>query len=116
MTTQRLPAGARSVLLAPAAVAGVLAAAEGDPERRSMLRLPREVRRSFVREVIDRGGGRAAQERWVLLQEDRVRESYIERVLLASADPDPRELWMLRQARAVRESYVREVVDTGAED
>jgi hypothetical protein len=113
MTTQRLPPGARRVLLAPGAVAGALAAAERDPERRWMLRLPREVRRSFVRDVIDRGGSRAAQERWVLLQDDRVRQSYIESVVLASAHPDPRELWMLRQRRAVRESYVREVVDAG---
>jgi len=108
-----LPPGARSVLLAPAAVTGALAAADVDPERRWMLRLPRTVRRSFVRDVIDPGGGRAAQERWVLLQDDRVRESYVVDVLLPSADADPREMWMLRQSRTVRESYVREVLDGG---
>ncbi len=109
-----LPPGARSVLLAPARVTRAVAAADTDPERRWMLRLPREVRRSFVAEVIDAGGDAAAQERWMLLQDDAVRASYVADVL-AHADPDPRELWMLRQPRKVRESYVREVLEAGGE-
>jgi len=108
-----LPPGARGVLLAPATVTRALAAADGDPERRWMLRLPRNVRRDFVEKVLDTGGGAAAQERWMLLQDDAVRESYLEKVLLPREDHDPREAWMLRQPRRVRESYVREVLDGG---
>jgi hypothetical protein len=111
----RLPPGARAVLTAPAAVARALAGAAPEPEQRWMLRLPREVRRSFVTDVLDRGGRRADQERWLLLHDDEVRHSYVEEVLLAQPDPDRQEIWMLRQPRAVRESYVREVLDAGRE-
>jgi hypothetical protein len=77
-----------------------------------MLSQPRDVRRSFVAEVVDAGGGdRRAQERWMLLQDDDVRASYAERVLGAAPQPDRRQIWMLGQPRAVRESYVREVLD-----
>ena len=109
-----LPPGARTVLLAPAAVTRALAAADPDPERRWMLRLPRAVRRSFVDEVVDRGAGPELQERWMLLQGDDVRASYVEQVLLRLGDPDPRAAWLLRQDRTVRESYVAEVIDAGA--
>jgi hypothetical protein len=76
-----LPPGARAVLLAPAAVARAIAQVDDDPERRWLLRQPREVRRSFVREVLDAGGGREAQERWLLLQPDAVRHSYVAEVV-----------------------------------
>lgn len=58
-----LPPGARVALLAPSAVTRAVAAADRDPERRWMLRLPRPVRRSFVAEVLDVGAGRLLQER-----------------------------------------------------
>jgi hypothetical protein len=106
-----LPPGARAALLAPAAVTRAVAAADRDPERRWMLRLPRPVRRSFVAEVLDAGAGHLLQERWMLLQSDDVRESYVEDVLLQCAEPDTRAVWLLRQDRAVRESYVAEVID-----
>jgi hypothetical protein len=109
-----LPPGARAALLAPSAVTRAVAAADRDPERRWMLRLPRPVRRSFVAEVIDPGAGPLLQERWMLLQADVVRESYIEQVLLRNAEPDAQAVWLLRQDRAVRESYVDEVIDPGA--
>jgi hypothetical protein len=109
-----LPPGARATLLAPSAVTRAVAAADRNPERRWMLRLPRPVRRSFVADVIDTGAGRRLQERWMLLQTDDVRESYIEQVLLQLAEPDTQAVWLLRQDRAVRESYVAEVID-GAE-
>ncbi len=76
-----LPARARMVLLAPDAVARTVAAAERDPERRWLLRCPRAVRRSFVEDVLDAGGGLAEQQRWLLLQDDAVRESYVADVL-----------------------------------
>jgi hypothetical protein len=78
---EQLPPGARAVLLAPSAIARALAAADNDPQRRWMLRLPREVRRSFVEEVLDRGGGQRLQERWLLLQDDEVRRSYVAEVI-----------------------------------
>jgi hypothetical protein len=106
-----LPPGARHALLAPAPMTHAIAVADGDPERRWMLRLPRAVRRSFVEEVLDGAGDRLAQERWLLLQDDDVRESYLDCVLLLDPDHDPREAWMLRQPCAVRESYVREVLE-----
>ena len=109
-----LPPGARAALLAPSAVTRAVAAADRDPERRWMLRLPRPVRRSFVAEVVDVGAGPLLQERWMLLQADGVRESYIEQVLLRHAEPDAQAVWLLRQDRAVRESYVDEVIDPGA--
>ena len=106
-----LPPGARAALLAPAALTRAVAAADRDPERRWMLRLPRPVRRSFVADVIDAGGRQLDQERWMLLQDDEVRASYVEQVLLRHAEPDAQAVWLLRQDRAVRESYVAEVID-----
>jgi hypothetical protein len=106
-----LPAGARAVLLAPDPVTRVIAAGDGDPERRWMLRRPWRVRRSFVAEVLDAGGTRAHQERWMLRQDDDVRLSYVETVLLAAPAPDREAIWLLRQSVDVRASYVDEVLD-----
>jgi uncharacterized protein CbrC (UPF0167 family) len=72
----------RRVLAAPDWVARAASAAAADAEQRWMLRLPRDVRRSFVREVLERGEGRrSAQERWLLLAGDDVRRSYVDEVL-----------------------------------
>jgi hypothetical protein len=76
-----LPRGARLALLAPDAVVHRLAGREADPERRWLLAQPREVRASFVREVLDGPGDRRAQERWLLLQDDAVRRSFVAEVL-----------------------------------
>lgn len=106
----RLPPGARRVLLAPGTLARALAAADDDPERRWMLRLPRDVRRSFVAEVIDRGADRRGQERWLLGQADEICRSYADEVLSTRPDADPAEAWLLRQPAEVRASFVREVL------
>ena len=98
-----LPPGARAVLTGPDFVARGLAAADRDPQRRWILRRPRGVRRSFVREVIDTAGD---QERWMLMQDDETRHSYIEEV-----GGDRQANWLLRQPRKVRESYVADVID-----
>jgi hypothetical protein len=74
----------RSVLLAPVAVARVAATQVKEPEEQWMLRQARDVRASYVHEVLDRGG------------EERLAQ-----------------IWLLRQPEAVRESYIREVLDTG---
>jgi hypothetical protein len=72
---------ARRLLLAPGPVARAAAFAAQTPEERWMLCQDREVRRSFVRQVVDRPGDPNAQERWMLLQPDAVRLSYVREVL-----------------------------------
>ena len=74
----QLPPGARAVLLSPDLMARALAARERDPQRRWLLRRPRHVRRSFVREVLENGGD---EERWMLLQDAETRESYVAEVI-----------------------------------
>lgn len=72
----------RRMLLAPAFVSKAAARAAGAREEAWMLRQPKRVRESYVREVVDRG-----------------------------EDPLHAEIWMLRQPEAVRLSYVREVLE-----
>jgi hypothetical protein len=71
----------RSILLAPGAVAKAVALAANTNQERWMLGQPREVRRSYVEEVLDRPNDPHAQERWMLRQSDQVRLSYIRDVL-----------------------------------
>jgi len=71
----------RTILLAPAALAKAAALAAKTPEERWMLAQPREVRRSYVKQVLDRPNDPNAQERWMLRQSDAVRLSYIRDVL-----------------------------------
>jgi hypothetical protein len=73
----------RSVLLAPDFVARAAANTTDDPQARWLLRQPRPVRESYVRDVVDREG---------------------DRTLLSTA-------WLLRQPDDVRASYLRDVVD-----
>jgi hypothetical protein len=77
-----LSATERRVLGAPDAVARAASALAADAEQRWMLRLPRAVRRSFIEDVLERGGGRrSAQERWLLLADDETRHSFVRDVL-----------------------------------
>ena len=108
-----LPPGGRAVLRAPDAVTRTIAATDSDPERRWLLRRPRSVRRSFVEEVIDRGGDAGAQRRWMLEQDDEIRASYVSDVLEQARVPDREAIWLLCQDEAVRASYVAEVLDDG---
>ena len=71
----------RAVLLGPDAFARMAALAVPGAQERWMLCQPREVRRSFVEEVVDRPHDADAEERWMLLQSDAVRESYVRDVL-----------------------------------
>lgn len=68
----------KRVLLGPASVRKAAAARAADEKERWMLRQSADVRRSFVREVIEKGGG---EEAWMLLQPDAVRRSYVAEVL-----------------------------------
>lgn len=61
-----------------------------------------------VRRAAQRGLG--AKERWILRQPRSVRRSYVREVLERGATTELEEAWMLRQPDAVRESYVREVL------
>src|SRR5262249_31257397 len=103
-----LPAGARAVLLGPDMVARAIGGREKDPQRRWLLKRPREVRRSFVEDVIEGGGD---EQRWMLLQDKRTRDSYVADVLEAADRPDRQAIWLLRQPDAVRKSYVADVID-----
>ena len=76
-----LGALARTVLLGPDFVARAAARRATSREEAWMLCQPREVRESYVREVVDRG-----------------------------EEPVHAEIWMLRQSRDVRESYIRDVL------
>jgi hypothetical protein len=101
----------RTILLAPGPVARAAAMATFKREERWMLAQPRDVRRSYVEQVLDHPGDPRAQERWMLMQPDAVRHSYVEDVLAHDPASPPELAWMLRQSRKVRTSYVREVLD-----
>jgi hypothetical protein len=72
---------ARRVLLAPGPIARAAARAASAPEERWMLCQSREVRRSYVEQVVDRPEDEHAEERWMLTQADDLRMSYVREVL-----------------------------------
>jgi hypothetical protein len=72
---------ARTVLLGPDFVAKAAARRASAPEEVWMLCQRREVRESYVREVVDRGDASVHAEIWMLRQSREVRESYIREVL-----------------------------------
>jgi hypothetical protein len=72
----------KRVLLGPAPVRRAAARRATDPSERWLLGQSTSVRRSYVREVIERGGGTDhAEQAWMLLQSDEVRRSYVVEVL-----------------------------------
>ena len=68
----------KRVLLGPAAVRRAAARQVTDDKERWMLRQSLDVRRSFVREVLEKG---VNEEAWMLHQPDHVRHSYAAEVL-----------------------------------
>ncbi|HEX4106589.1 MAG TPA: hypothetical protein VHX88_00555 [Solirubrobacteraceae bacterium] len=102
----------REILLAPDLLARAAASAVSGRAERWMLTQPRRVRASYVREVLDRGGGQHAQVTWMLRQGEGVRASYLRDVAAFDGSP-PEVRWMLRQSDAVRESYITEVLTRG---
>lgn len=64
---------------------------------------------SFVRRIAATRANEAV-EAWMLAQSREIRESYVREVLDKGDDPVLAEIWMLRQERDVRESYIREVL------
>lgn len=99
----------RQILLAPDGVARAAAAAVSGAAQQWMLSQPREVRRSYVHEVLDRGGGEQEQTIWMLRQPQPVRSSYL-REVAQSQGAGAQVFWMLGQPDEVRESYIREVL------
>lgn len=79
-----------------------------------MLSQPREVRRSYVHEVMDRPADRPqepAQQAWMLRQPGPVRASFVEQVLLKRDEaPSDNVLWMLAEPYATRDSYASNVL------
>jgi hypothetical protein len=73
----------RRILLGPAFMTRAAARSARTREEAWMLRQPRHVRESFVREVLDGGGDPVLQEKWMLTQPDSVRHSYVREVLEA---------------------------------
>jgi hypothetical protein len=71
----------RRVLLGPAAVRRAAASRQTDPTARWMLMQGLDVRRSYVRNVLERGGSPDVEQAWMLLQPEAVRRSYVEDVL-----------------------------------
>jgi hypothetical protein len=102
---------ARRVLLAAPAIARAAALAIRSREQRWMLCQPREIRSSYVEQVVDGADDPHAEERWMLSQTDAIRLSYVEHVLAHDPAAPPERAWMLKQPRKVRQSYVREVLD-----
>jgi hypothetical protein len=72
---------------------------------RLVLRAPNFIRRAAARQA------RAPEEAWMLQQRRDVRESFVREVLDRGGDQRLAEIWMLRQGEDVRESYVREVLE-----
>jgi hypothetical protein len=58
-----------------------------DPVEQWMLRQPPATRRSYIREVLDKGGDERLAEIWMLRQPTQVRESYITEVLEPALPP-----------------------------
>jgi hypothetical protein len=71
----------KGVLLGPAALRRAAAARTDDPKQRWMLLQDIEVRRSYVREVLEHGAGEQLEQAWMLRQPDHVRQSYVAEVL-----------------------------------
>ena len=76
-----MPSPERSLLLAPGPIARAAARMAHEPEQRWMLCQPRDVRRTYVAEVVDRPDLENAAEIWLLRQPDPVRASYVREVL-----------------------------------
>ena len=59
------------------------------------------------------GRAPGARERWMLTQTKEVRRSYVTEVIDAPGDPEVLgQIWMMRQSDSVRDSYVEEVLES----
>ena len=100
----------RRILLAPDAVARAAVPVAPDREARWMLRQSRDVRRSYVEEVLGREDEELEQQIWMLHQTREIRLSFVKHVL-RKQDPEPREMiWMLQQADELCADFARFVL------
>jgi hypothetical protein len=76
------------VLRGPGFIRRAAASQAKDPVEAWMLRQPRAVRHSYVREVLERGGDERLAEIWMLRQPDAVRRSYVEEILEPALPPE----------------------------
>jgi hypothetical protein len=81
---------ARRVLRAPSFVRRMAATQAKDPVEQWMLRQSDATRASYIKDVLDKGGGPKLAEIWMLRQPDRIRESYIAEVLEPRLPPNLR--------------------------
>jgi hypothetical protein len=106
----------RQVLLAPDRIARAAAKVASDPEQRWMLRLPRDVRRSYVEQVMGQPDEDVREEAWLLTQDRSVREGYRDEVVARRDDADPEMVWILGQDDAACRSYAEDVLDRAGDD
>jgi len=71
---------------------------------KAVLQSPNTVARAAASRTQD------SEKRWLLRQAREVRKSYVREVLGCSDQPNAAEIWMLRRSKPVRESYIREVL------
>jgi hypothetical protein len=72
----------RSALLSPDFVARAAASATSDPQAKWLLNQPKQVRESYVNDVLDKPGDRTLlSTAWLLGQSAPVRESYVQDVV-----------------------------------
>ena len=101
----------RELMLAPDLVARAASAAAKGRAEQWMLCQPRAVRRSYVLQVLDAGGGERLQRIWMLRQSTAVRESYLREVARVEG-ARPEVEWMLAQSDEVRESFIQSVLQS----
>lgn len=70
----------KRMLLAPASVRRA-AARRAQPHEAWLLHQPAAVRRSYIAEVLNKGGSADREQAWMLLQPEAVRKSYVKEVL-----------------------------------
>jgi hypothetical protein len=82
------PSTQRTVLLAPDLIAAAARGATDDPQAKWLLGQPRDVRTSYVHDVIDAKGDKdLLSQKWLLGQSDGVRASYVSDVLQPQLSP-----------------------------
>ena len=82
------PSTQRTVLLAPDLIAAAARAATDDPQAKWLLGQSRDVRTSYVHDVIDvKGDTNLLSQKWLLGQSDGVRASYVSDVVMPQLTP-----------------------------
>ena len=75
----------KRMLLAPASVRRA-AARRAQPHEAWLLHQPADVRRSYIAEVLNKGGDDVREQAWMLMQPAAVRKSYVKEVLKPNSE------------------------------